>query len=115
MLCRYILLFFCVQLFSQTPNTYCFEVQYGSQYIESVKQITEGFKSENTSFTFMINTINFNFESEDLPVSNVSVYWNTIDGYKLRTGYDSQVRSYYSNVTNNNEFSNYTIQLHGLT
>jgi hypothetical protein len=59
----------------------------------------------------MINTINFNFESEDLPVSNVSVYWNTIDGYKLRTGYDSQERSYYSNVTNTNEFSNYTIQL----
>lgn len=89
---RYMLLLFCVQLFSQTPTSYCFKVEYGGRVegtdnIVNVEQITNGYKTLNTNVSYSGSNLFFQFTEENLPVSNVDIYYhNCSDTFNLYSG-----------------------------
>lgn len=89
---RYILLLFCVQLFSQTPTSYCFKVEYGggsggSENIVNVEQITNGYKTLNTNVSYSGHNLFFQFTEENLPISDVDIYYyNCVDKFDLYSG-----------------------------
>lgn len=77
---RYILLLFCVQLFSQTPTSYCFKVEFGGRVegidnIVNVEQLTDGYKTLNTNVSYSGTNLFFQFTEEHLPISEIQIYY----------------------------------------